>query len=432
MESIRRTLGILLTGLLVACGDSNSGKPVTGSGSGGVVVPSGLVLKAETVLPPGQSGFISSSGQAAGSASGRPGDYGPHVDDQRTLYWNFDAKPAVLGTKPGPVKLVKPGVSVYRDSFGVPIVYADDLRDLWYGVGYSVTEDRLFLLDAVRRTARGTLAELTGCGAVPADLQQRVVGYTNAEYQRFFDALTPDAAAAVLGYVDGVNARIAEVNANPSLLPAEYSLLSAQPVPISATDVLAAGVYITRFVAAEGGNEFLNIRLLKTLQARYGSARAGKDAFLDMTWLDDRKAAVSVPVERGEFSNQPLPADGRDAVFERSADWAVTLPESIWKGEGTGHSPAPAPCSQPSLPLASSASSGLMTAGQRELIQQPQRLVQTAKRVGQQLSLAARRAQADVARKSIVLALSQLRAYMHGGSHAYALAPVALKTAARC
>lgn len=364
--------------LLCACGESAptlTAAPGTGPGAGAGTPPAAvtpadpatLVLKAETVLPPGQSGFVGAAGQAQGMASGEPGDYGAHVDDQRLLYWGFKAKPATLGTKPGTPTAPKAGVEVYRDTYGVPIIYAATVSDLWFGVGYSIAQDRLFLMDAVRRTARGTLAELTGCGAVPADLQQRVSGYTAAEYQAFFDKLTPDAKDAVTGYVAGANAWIASLATNPANLPAEYGLLTSQPQPFTVQDVLAAGVYITRFVAAEGGSEWQNIALLKTLTTRYGSARAGKDAFLDLTWLDDAKAATSVPAGEGAFSNQAMPPEGRDAVFERMADWAVTLPETIRRGDGTGHAPEPVLCSQPSLPMAANASAGLAGSAKREI-----------------------------------------------------------------
>lgn len=346
LSALRLVLPVCAGLLLAACGGGDD----DGAPAAAAARADSLVLKAETVLPPGQSGHYGSAGQARGLLTGQPGDYGPHVDDQRELYWRFDAKPATLGTRPGAPSSPKAGVQVYRDSYGVPIVYAGNVRDLWYGVGHAVTQDRLFLLDGVRRTARGTLAELTGCGAVPADLQQRVVGYSEAEYRAFFDKLSPDARDAVLGYVDGVNARIAEVRADPSQLPAEYALLTSLPEPVTATDVLASGVYITRFVAAEGGNEFLNIRLLKSLTARYG-ARGGKDAFLDLTWLDDPKAVVSVPGGT-RFSNQDGPADGTGtAAFESLADWAMALPETLWKGDGTGHGARPGPCSQPSLAM---------------------------------------------------------------------------------
>jgi len=416
-----RTLALLLTTLtLAACGDSPS------PGGAGVAVPPAdpatLVTKAETTLPPGQSGFVSAAGQAQGLASGDPADYGPHLDDQRNLYWSFDAKPAALGTKPGTPTSPKAGVQVYRDSFGVPIVYAETVADLWYGVGYSIAQDRLFLMDAVRRMGQGNFAELTGCGGVPADLQQRTVSYTADEYARFFAALSPDAKDAVTGYVAGANAWLDEVSTNPSLLPAEYGLLTTTPAPFTVQDVLAAGVFITRFVAAEGGQEWQNIALLKTLTARYGSPRAGKDAFLDLTWLDDEKAAVSVPPSEGRFSNQATPPQGRDAVFEQMADWAVTLPESIRRGDGTGHSTAPFPCSQPSLPGASNASVGLAGEARRALSLQAQKPATVVRKASKPSARELARRQRAV-QQHMVAALTELRAYLHGGSYAFALAP---------
>jgi penicillin G amidase len=392
-----------------------------------------FVLKAETALPPGQSGFFSTEGQARGSVTGNPADYGAHVDDQRLMYWNFDAKPGALGTKPGTAVSPRSGVEIYRNAFGVPIVYAGNVRDVWFGVGYAIAEDRLFLMDAVRRMGAGTFGELTGCGGVPGDIQQRILTYTDAEYEGFFNALSQDAKDAVLGYVDGANAWREKVMLDPRLLPAEYALLSAFPTEFTVKDVLAAGVFITRFVAAEGGNEFLNIRMIKQLEAEYGSRDAAYDAFLDMTWLEDPKAAVSVPREVATFSNQPLPPNGRDAVFRQMADWAVTLPESLWKGPGTGHAERPFPCTLPSSPPTLP---GGMGAGRE--VRSPKSLSHRERaprqsRGGEGARVEATRAKADKiaaqakaaqqAVRKVVQALQDLRAHLHGGSMAYALAP---------
>ncbi len=422
----------LLATALGGCGGSSSkSDDVAGgnAGSGG----KDFVLKAESAMPPGQSGFFSSASQLQGLISGKPGDFGPHVDDQRLLYWNFDGKPGALGSKPGVAVSPKAGVQIYRDDYGVPIIYADTVHDLWFGVGYAVAQDRLFLMDAVRRTGAGTLSELTGCGGVPADLQQRVTTYTDAEYQAMFDALPQVAKDTVLGYVDGANAWRTEAISDPRKLPAEYALLTTVPTVFTVKDVMAAGVYITRFVAAEGGNEFLNIRMLQELKAEYGSVEEAKKAFLDMAWLEDSKAAVSVPRSMGVFSNQPEPAAGRDAVFSQMADWAITLPETLWKGPGTGHSTKPFPCSQPSLAMRQGGAGDM---GAREV------LLAQSTQIGQKgahkatsghgqagaltdkpLSKLAQLRATQQAVRNVVQALQELRAYMHGGSMAYAIGP---------
>lgn len=405
---------LVAAALLAGCSrsdDSNGG----GAGPGPVTPPANLVLRAETALPPGQSGFFSLAGQVQGLLTGNPGDYGAHVDDQRMMYWSFDAKPGALGTKPGTPTVPKEGVEVYRDSYGVPIVYANNVRDGWYGVGYAVAQDRLFLMDAVRRMGVGNFAALTGCGSVPADIQQRTLTYTDAEYQAMYEAGSQDAKDAVLGYVDGANAWRAQAIANPTLLPAEYALLTTLPAEFTVRDVLAAGVYITRFVASEGGNEFLNIRLLKELEAEYGSRDEAYKAFQDMTWLEDPKAATSVPRGSGSFSNQAEPAAGREAVFRQMADWALTLPETLWKGTGTGHAATPFPCALPLAPP--SLPAGLGAAGE---VVYPKAAAKPAKLTAAQRKKAAA---AQAATRKVVESLQELRAHLHGGSMAYALAP---------
>ncbi|MBI2383126.1 MAG: penicillin acylase family protein [Gammaproteobacteria bacterium] len=327
-----RAAACALALVLSACGSSDLPQPA---------------LKAKSVLPPGNSGLVTADGQAKGLATADSGAYGANVDDQRLLYWSFGYKDGAFQKTGAPLR-PKDGVEVYFDAYGVPAIYAPELADLWYGAGYVAAQQRLFLMDAVRRTARGTLAELTGCGAVPADLQTRVLSYTDEEYQAFYDRLSADSKAAVDGYVAGANAWIDELPVSPGLMPAEYELLSSQPEPFDALDIMATGVLMTRTVASEGGNEFLNIRMLKALQQKLG-AEAGRAAFLDLVWDEDRKAVTTVPGDR-EFPNQPGTAQSREAAFEARADWALTLPETVWKGDGTGH--AAKPCSpQDSAPV---------------------------------------------------------------------------------
>jgi len=324
--------------------------------------PPTRLASARSALPPGESGFYSVAGEAAGKASGDPAAYGTHTDDQRDLYWSFRLKDAPFSAD-GPAQTPKAGVRIHRDAAGVPSVFGDTGRDVWFGAGYAAATDRLFELDGVRRTAEGRLAELTGQGGVPADLAQRVTGYSTAEYAAILAGLSPEGRDAIEGYAAGVQQRIAEVRADPRLLPAEYVLLQAIPEDWSVTDTLASGVYITRFVATQGGLEMDNVKALRELESTYGTAE-GRRVFQDLFGDEDPKATVTITGR--DFSNVPAadrsPA-AREAAFQRMADYADTLPLELATGPGTGNSPAPLPlagltgaAAQPGLPAPVAAS----------------------------------------------------------------------------
>ncbi len=315
-------------------------------------------LTAVNSLPPGNSGFVSLQGQVQGTTGNGTSDFGPHLDDQRETYWSFGYKPGSFQPPTGTPEEPKPGVRIYRDDYGIPAVYGDTGRDVWWGAGYAAAQDRLFLMDAVRRTAEGRLSELTGEAGVPADVQQRVLGYTAAEYDAMFAAFTPEGRDAVEGYVEGANAWRATAMADPRLLPAEYALLTSLPEPFTVHGVLAGGVYITRFVAAEGGNEMRNVAALRELEQQLGKT-GGRGAFQDLVWQDDPKAVTTVPVAEGRFSNQPPPPAGqtRAGLFDDLADYAATLPLELAAGPGTGAYPAPVTVPEPpAAPVSKSAS----------------------------------------------------------------------------
>jgi len=297
----------------------------------------------DTALPPGESGFFPPADEAQYMADGNPADFGPHVDDQRDLYWSSRTKPggfadvATLGAPQTPLA----GVRVYRDPAGVPVIYGDTGRAVWAGAGYAAATDRLFELDAVRRLAEGRFGELAGATRVPADLEARTVGYTSAEYDQMLARLSPQGRDAIEGYAAGVEARITEVRADPMQLPAEYVLLSSLPADWTVEDTLAAGVYITRDVASEGGGEMQNVAQLRELEQQYGKT-LGRKVFEDLFTEEDPSAVTSVPGTT--FSNVPAgdsDAAHREAAFQAMADAADALPDGLATGPGTGDSAVP-------------------------------------------------------------------------------------------
>lgn len=309
---------------------------------------------AVNALPPGESGHFSPAGQAAGMASGDPDDYGPHVDDQREMFWEGRHKPGSFAEVTGPPASPRPGVRIYRDSYGVPSIYADTGADVWWGAGYAAGQDRLFLADAVRRLGRGTFAALAGPSYVPDDVRVRLGAYTEDEYAAMLEALPPDDRTAIVRYGEGLDAWIQEVRADPTKLPTEYVVLSSLPERWTTTDTLAAGVYITRYVASAGLLEPEPLTVLRSLDAKLGR-EAALDAFADLFPREDPRATTTVPASEGTFPNDPTPRADRDAVYRAAAAYALSLPEELDEGPGTGAYPVPPSPPPPPLPVGPSA-----------------------------------------------------------------------------
>jgi penicillin amidase len=367
-------------------------------------------LTAVSVAPPGQSGFFSIAGQVDGTISGTPGAYGAHVDDQRVLYWTFGYKPADFTSPTGTPEQPTPGARLYRDAFGVPVIYGDTAADVWFAAGWAFAQDRLFEMDAIRRMAEGRLAEIAGPGSVPGDVQTRVNGYTTAEYDAMYaELLTDEDRVAIEACVAGINAWIDRVLADPvQLLPAEYAVLQTLPERWTTVDVLASGVLIVRSVASAGGNEMGNVANLVTLQQQYSTAEA-RGIFEDLFWQQDAKAVTTVPASSGTFPNSSATAAQRRQAFDTLADWAVGLPAALANGPGTGAYPAPGdlgPLTGPADALGGLVNdAGAVVGGLLELLHGK---LPSATRAG-------------VARA--VASLEAFRQALHGGSYQFAVSP---------
>ena len=71
---------------------------------------------------------------------------------------------------------VHSNVTVYRDDWGVPHIYAQDAHDAYYALGYVMAQDRLFEMDLFRRSVAGRLAEIFGDLMFESDVLMRTLG----------------------------------------------------------------------------------------------------------------------------------------------------------------------------------------------------------------------------------------------------------------
>ncbi|MBT3242173.1 MAG: penicillin acylase family protein [Bacteroidetes bacterium] len=116
-------------------------------------------------------------------------------------------------------------VQVYRDSFAIPHVYAQNEHDLYLAVGYLMAQDRLWQMDLLRRVTQGRLSEVLSNDLVEVDQLMRSLQMTKKS-SAIFDSANKPLRECVLAFCDGVNQFI---NNNQNKLPFEFKLLGYQP-----------------------------------------------------------------------------------------------------------------------------------------------------------------------------------------------------------
>lgn len=271
-----------------------------------------------SILPPGQEGNASTLDAAAFLGEGaRPA----HWDDQVAMYdrlareWpSLEAaklgdyyKVASFNVPPDQIESVsspKPGVTIVRDTFGVPHIFGATDRDVVWGAGYVTGDDRMFFTDVLRHLGRARVSEFLGASEANLALDRdvaRVAGYTEAELQfqvdqmpRKFGALGELSLQSFKAFTEGMNAWIVEALTDPRKLPVEYPALQLVLEPWKETDIVAVAVLVQAVFAAGGGGELRNAALLDAIKARFpNDAAKGERLFRDLLVREDPEAPVS-------------------------------------------------------------------------------------------------------------------------------------------
>jgi acyl-homoserine lactone acylase PvdQ len=197
----------------------------------------------------------------------------------------------------------RPGVRILRDrAHGVPRVYGATRSDTMFGAGYASAQDRLFLMDLLRRLGRGRLSEFAGEDFLELDAEQlRVADYTEAELHELIENGVRAAGADgpllrrdLDDYTAGVNKYIAEARLDPSKMPGEYAGLGKTVEDWKPTDTAAAATLIAAMFGRGGGRESRVAEVLSAAKARFGRRR-GRRVFRDLRRIEDPEAPVTTP-----------------------------------------------------------------------------------------------------------------------------------------
>ena len=178
--------------------------------------------------------------------------------------------------------LCKP-VEILRDRWGVPHIYADNDRDLFFAQGFVHAQDRLFQMDSFRRVGAGRLSELVGPSGLAADRFARYFGWKKAAEAQVA-TVGIESRELLEAYCAGINACMGQ-----GKLPLETLLLAYKPDLWQFFDTAVLGAVLAWGLSVNWETELVRSLLLNTL---------GPEKALDLSLLYTNEYKTIIPDER--------------------------------------------------------------------------------------------------------------------------------------
>jgi len=116
-------------------------------------------------------------------------------------------------------------VSVTRDKYAIPHIFAKTDEDAYRATGYLLAQDRLWQMDLLRHVTEGKLSEILGPDLLKADILLRSLQIP-AKSKVVLDSISPKMLVALEAFADGINQYIDE---NSNDLPMEFTILGYKP-----------------------------------------------------------------------------------------------------------------------------------------------------------------------------------------------------------
>ncbi|MBS2963182.1 penicillin acylase family protein [Actinocrinis puniceicyclus] len=170
------------------------------------------------------------------------------------------------------------GVTIVRDSVGIPHIYGQTRAETEFGAGYAGAEDRLWVMDLFRHIGRAELTSFAGGAPANRALEQnlwRSAPYTEVDLQSQVAALAAEGTRGaqlksdIDDYLAGVNDYIALVRAGNDF-PGEYDLTGQPMSDFTETDVIAIAAVIGGLFGNGGGGEVQSALVKQAAEAAYG------------------------------------------------------------------------------------------------------------------------------------------------------------------
>ncbi len=237
-------------------------------------------------------------------------------------------KKSALPTYTGEVQLknLKAKVTVYRDDYAIPHIYADNEEDLYRATGYIMAQDRLWQMDLIRRVTQGRLSEIFGKDMLKVDRLFRSLRITQKS-EKLLENEPEKLKKALDAFADGVNQYIAELGDN---LPPEFKILGYKPDKWEAVNSLNLVGYMSWDLSMAWSTEMVYDKIRKKVSAEQ-FAELFPNLNLEKTsvYPDFRFGKASDAIEEAIVEPTRKIQEMGLYVFQGSNNWAVAGKKSV-------------------------------------------------------------------------------------------------------
>jgi len=235
-------------------------------------------------------------------------------------------------------------VTVLRDEYGVPQVYADTAEDLFFAQGFVQAQDRFYEMDVRRHITAGRLSELLGEDALETDTFIRTMGWRRVA-EKELSLLSPETTGYLEAFSAGVNAYLAD--RSPTQMSLEYTVLALNGLdyvpeewtPVDSLAWLKAMAWDLRGNMEDEidralASGHLDPATIDELYPPYPYDRhrpiVEQGAVVDGVYEPEAEEGGSRKPARPSYSPEVL------AALEDLKDTAAAMPELLGQGEGIG------------------------------------------------------------------------------------------------
>jgi penicillin amidase len=211
-------------------------------------------------------------------------------------------------------------VKIVFNERGVPHIFAQNDRDLYFAVGYVTAMHRLWQMEFTAHAGLGRISEIVGERAMEFDRYLRRVGMTYGA-EKLYELIEndPEMLNILEAYTEGVNTWISKLK--PGHYPFEYKLLDYEPQPWTLMKTIAMVMNISRTLSLR--TQANNLTHMKALW--------GKDAVMAFFpgYYDGAEPIISSNTKWDFDLQPPLPPDDKfipQFVFENLLE---AIPEGI-------------------------------------------------------------------------------------------------------